>query len=106
MAWQYPTHTCGHDGDRYQAYGRYDDRDRRKAAIESRPCPDCRRATAEKVAQEAGLPLLTGSAKQIVWASDIRVRALRLLPIETATKLRAETSSKWWIDNRHEVQNI
>lgn len=104
MAWQNPTHTCGHQGERYQAYGKRDGRERQLRAIESRPCPNCQMADAQKKAEESGLPQLVGSPKQIAWASDIRDRAMRLLPAEKTEKLRPETSAKWWIDNR-EVAN-
>lgn len=103
MAWQNPKHVCGHSGERYQAYGHHSGRERQLAAIEARPCPDCLKAAAEKVAQEAGLPVLAGSPKQIAWASDIRERALRLLPPERTEKLRPEISAKWWIDNRNSL---
>jgi len=101
MAWQYPTHSCGHGGERYQAYGHHDGRERQLAAIESHPCPTCRRTEADRLANEAGLPLLIGSPKQIAWASEIRERALRLLPVDRSEKLRPETSARWWIDHRN-----
>jgi len=99
MAWQYPKHNCGHDGDRYQAYGPHRNRERQLAAIEAQDCPDCRKAQAEKVSIETGLPLLVGSPKQIAWAAEIRERKLRLCP-ELTEKLKPETSAKWWIENR------
>src|SRR3990167_3314191 len=105
MAWQYPKHSCGHNGERYQAYGHHTGRERQLAAIEAHPCPDCRKVAAEKSAAQAGLPLLSGSIKQIAWASESRERALRLLPADQAEKLRAEKSAKWWIDHRGEVQH-
>ena len=104
MAWQYPKHVFGHNGERVQMYGNMVGRVRQLAGIESHPCPDCRKAAADKAAIEAGLPVLCGSPKQIAWASDIRERALRLLPAERAEKIRPETSAKWWIDHR-EVAN-
>ena len=100
MAWQYPKHICGHSGERYQAYGHHSGRERQLTAIEAQLCPECRKMAAEKKAIDAGLPMLEGSPKQIAWASDIRERALRLLPTERTEKLRPETSAKWWIDNR------
>jgi len=99
MAWQYPKHVCGHDGERYQAYGHHTDRERQLAAIECHPCPDCRKQAADAAAEAAGLPLLQGSPKQVAWATEIRERKLRLQP-ELTEKLRPETSAKWWIDNR------
>ena len=100
MAWQTPTHACGHQGERYQAYGKLDGRERQLAAIERQDCPACRKAAADKAAAEAGLPLLTGSEKQVAWAAEIRERALRLVPAERAAVIRSEQSAKWWIDNR------
>ena len=63
MAWQYPKHTCGYDGERYQAYGHHTGRERWLAAIESHPCPDCRKKAADEDAQKSGLPVLIGSHK-------------------------------------------
>lgn len=103
MAWQNPKHVCGHSGERYQAYGHHSGRERQLAAIEARPCPECHQTAAEQAAQAAGLPVLSGSPKQISWASDIRERALRLLPAERGAKFRAEISAKWWIDNRNSL---
>ena len=82
-------------------YGKMDGRRRALAALEAHSCPDCRKTQAEKSATAAGLPLLQGSPKQIAWASDIRERALRLLPQESAEKYRPETSARWWIDHRN-----
>jgi hypothetical protein len=100
MAWQHPTHACGHQGERYQAYGKHDGRARQLAAIERQDCPACRKAAADKAAAEAGLPLLSGSEKQVAWAGEIRERALRLLPAEKVASIRTEALAKWWIDNR------
>ena len=97
MAWQYPKHACGHTGERYQAYGRLDERERQLAALERHECPACRKAAADKASVDVGLPLLVGSDKQVVWATEIRERVLRLHP-ELAQQLRAETSARWWIE--------
>lgn len=106
MSWQYPKHICGHDGERYQAYGKHVLREKRLAAIEAHPCPDCRKAEAENAAIAAGLPVLSGSPKQIAWASDIRERALRLLSPERTEKIRTEPSARWWIDHRDSLDRI
>lgn len=106
MAWQYPTHSCGHSGERYQAYGKNDGRERQLRAIESHPCPECLKQAAEQSAKANGLPMLVGSPKQIAWASDIRERALRLLPADKTEKLKPETSAKWWIDNRSSLTGV
>ena len=106
MAWQIPTHTCGHDGERYQAYGPGAGRERELARIESHPCPDCLKKAADEAAQKAGLPMLSGSPKQIAWATEIRERALRLHPDGSGLRrslmgcFTFETSAEWYIDNR------
>lgn len=103
MAWQTPKHVCGHTGERYQAYGHHSGRERQLAAIESHPCPACRKAMADEASTKQGLPLLSGSEKQVAWAAEIRERALRLMPADRAEKLKPETSAKWWIDQRHSL---
>lgn len=105
MAWETPEYACGHYGEREQMYGPMRGREARLEAYKRQVCPDCRKAEADKLAEVAGLPLLSGSPKQIAWASEIRERALRLLPPERAEKLRVEKSAKWWIDHRSEVQH-
>ena len=100
MAWMYPKHSCGHAGERYQAYGKEDGRQRELASKERQACPDCRKSEADAKAAEAGLPQLIGSPKQVAWASEIRERTLRLLPLEKTEKFRPETSAKWCIDHR------
>jgi hypothetical protein len=104
MAWYYPKHTCGHEGDRIQLYGKHENRERILEGIERHECPDCRRKEADKTAEATGLPLLKGSDKQVAWASDIRVRASRLCDKFETIKL--ETSAKWWIDHRTEVKGV
>lgn len=95
-------------------------------------CPDCREAriqcerdeanaAAKAAAEKAGLPELSGSEKQIAWATTIRQKALdkineawsgvtpqsreeleakerfdRFIAWLTTTKVTA----RWWIDNR------
>ena len=103
MAWQYPKYSCGHNGERYQAYGHHSSRERQLAMLEAQVCPECRAATAEKLAKENGLPVLIGSPKQVAWASDIRARAMRLLSVEQIDRLRPEATAKWWIDNRERL---
>lgn len=80
-----------------------DGRARQLAAMESYPCPACRKAEAQKSAEALGLPQLIGSDKQIAWAAQIRERALRLLSVEKTEKIKPESSSKWWIENRYSL---
>lgn len=129
MAWQYPTHSCGHTGERYQAYGHHSGRERELERIESHPCPSCRAAEAQEQGKAGGLPALTGSDKQIAWAGDIRagmVRAgeqllteLRSAPASgdgeekkaravgaaegALVEMRGHTDARWWIDHRNEA---
>lgn len=72
------TYACGHEGT-IELFGRSADRERKAAWLASDVCPDCAaKARAEKAAQIAaeaeadGLPKLTGSEKQIVWAEQLR----------------------------------
>jgi hypothetical protein len=85
-------------------YGNLRERERRLAAMERKACINCRLASASADAAAAGLPALVGSPKQIVWASGIRERALRLADPEVAAKIAAESSARWWIDNRARLE--
>lgn len=71
---------------------------------------------------EYGLPALTGSEKQVKWATDIRGKFNRAFDSETKQFLRyktaakyltawkdacnAQTSAKWWIDRRDKLATI
>ena len=74
------THSCGHTVE-HQIYGTnvHGEREKKAAWLESRLCYDCyKQAEAEKAAkasEDANLPELTGSEKQIAWATDIRAKA-------------------------------
>ena len=78
----YGTYACGHEGV-VEIYGPSKDREWKKENEFSRPCPECRerarqqeRDIANKKAAEAatemGLPKLTGTEKQVAWATTIR----------------------------------
>jgi hypothetical protein len=99
MGWTTIKYACGHT-DQQQMYGKVSERDRRAEYMGRSKCPTCAAAEAVEKSSAAGLPVLTGSDKQIAWAAQIRERALRLLPADRAEKLRPETSAKWWIDHR------
>lgn len=93
-------------------------------------CPECyaaqRAAQAQQAAQSQSLPQLSGSDKQIAWASDIRQQMLAAVanlrkqaqeavehperdPHGTAPAVLAvldeivstHTEARWWIDNRN-----
>ncbi|MEG3168194.1 hypothetical protein U1737_08325 [Sphingomonas sp. LB3N6] len=107
-------HACGHEQDHYLTG--YDSQQERKANwLKTTTCRDC--FVAEKRAEEAAaaalsnaaishldLPPLTGTDRQISWASTIRTKRLAAL---TNPSSNADcnaclwvTDAKWWIDCR------
>lgn len=132
----YGTYACGHEGV-VDIYGPGKDREWKKENEFSRLCPECRekarqqeRDEANKIATEAaiemGLPELTGTEKQVAWATTIRNdfvnsvnEALKKNPGRKITVAESKidindwvqafdvlveekTTSKFWIDNREE----
>jgi hypothetical protein len=107
-------HACGHE-QRHYLTG-YDSQQERKAKwLKTTSCRDC--FVAGKRAEEAAaaalssaaishldLPLLTGSDRQVSWASTIRTKRLAALtnPNSNAdcSACLQVTDSKWWIDRR------
>jgi hypothetical protein len=107
-------HACGHEQGHYLTG--YDSQQERKAKwLKTTTCRDC--FVAEKRAEEAAaaalssaaishlnLPLLTGSDRQISWASTIRTKRLAALtnPNSDAdcSACLQVTDAKWWIDCR------
>ena len=92
MAKETITFSCGHDCV-IELFGRTADRKRRAEWMASDICPDCaaknRREKAKQLAAEAdadGLPKLTGTEKQIVWAEQLRADFF-----EKADKRRAKS---------------
>jgi hypothetical protein len=107
-------HACGHKQGHYLTG--FDSQQERKARwLKTTSCRDC--FVAEKRAKEAAaaalsnaaishldLPLLTGTDRQISWASTIRTKRLAVL---TNSNNGADcyaclqvTDAKWWIDCR------
>lgn len=68
-------HVCGHD-ENVQLFGKMSYRDHMETWLSSKPCPACRAKIAEeKIRDITGgeeMPKLTGSEKQVAWASTIR----------------------------------
>jgi hypothetical protein len=85
MAWEYPKHACGHDGERVQMYGPYKDRAYKLARMEEQDCAQCRIAAIKN--EISDLPALQGTDKQIVWADDLRKQALAKLDKIAAAKV-------------------
>lgn len=74
-------HSCGHSED-HQIYGKVSERDGKAEWLAGRLCGDCYRAakradeTAKAAEASVGLPALTGSDKQVAWATKIRARII------------------------------
>ena len=128
---QYPvTHSCGHS-ETVNLFGKTDERARRLAWLASVPCMSCKRASeqaaAETSAADAGLPALTGSEKQIAWATRVRAELLDKVAQErerfaavgrrqgvsaekmaeemgnfdaAVARLTTQIAAAWWIDHR------
>lgn len=106
------TYACGHKED-IAVFGKRADRERRIAWLESQPCAECRAAEAAEASKAAGMVALTGSAKQIAWAEDLRcesINAVKSMVARTETEavhkdrlikyLGSITSAAWWIENQ------
>jgi len=116
---QYPiTHTCGHT-ETHHLYGSYADRERKAVWLKTVPCLACKRDSERDAAAAAmsDLPALTGTDKQIAWATTIRADIISriddvvakgeaaggVLPQDLAAKIAAvkgQASASWWIDHR------
>lgn len=89
---------CGHEGT-VQLYGKTSERERKLEWMsQTMLCADCYKAEQERQNVQAGmdnivagLPMLTGSEKQIAWAESLRQKAYKLL---TADKAAAELVSQ------------
>lgn len=126
MAWYTIKFSCGHE-ERIQLYGKTADRENKIRYYEREgECSECYRKglerarakaneEAEKKAEESGLPQLTGSPKQISWATTLRQEFIDYVnenyePTEEAPEMMKEfmdrmmkehTTAKYWIENRH-----
>ena len=107
-------HACGHEQAHYLTG--YDSQQERKARwLKTTTCRDC--FVAEKKAEEEAaavlssaavahldLPLLTGTDRQISWASTIRTKRLAgitaLCGVAEYHACLQVTDAKWWIDHR------
>ena len=107
-------HACGHE-QAHHLTGFESQQERKARWLKTTTCRDC--FVAEKRAEEAAaaalssaaishldLPLLTGTDRQIGWASTIRTKRLAAL---TNSNSDADcyvwlqiTDAKWWIDHR------
>lgn len=120
MAQYQVTHTCGHS-ETVQITGTdvHGERARRAAWLESLPCLDCQHEAqrAQAAAETADMPALTGSPRQVAWATTIRASIMREIAEQQTrqdetgqptppniaaaiARLRATTAAGWWIDHR------
>ncbi len=128
------TFSCGHLQE-VELFGKHKERDRKVEWYQSTGvCSACFKAQKDaelreistKIAEastELGLPALTGSEKQVVWAEILRQQRIKSSAEDFARfyerhadlKDRAEpvldwlltqTSAKWWIDNRNEDTSV
>lgn len=72
---------------------------------EERAALDAKTAEANKAIEGMTLSELTGSEKQIAWATDIRARAAATCKAAGGNDkfwelFNSKTEAKWWIDNR------
>lgn len=65
------TYTCGHE-ETIQLYGNWKARDKKQAQLEAHECPKCHAKHATERDEAQGFEAITGTVKQIGWASDIR----------------------------------
>ncbi len=94
------THACGHT-ETVALFGKQKDRDWQIKKMESEICQECwhnQQIEADKKAAEQnaalGLPELTGSEKQILWAEKIRADKLALL--ESLPTMPIYEMDAWW----------
>ncbi|MEN6550235.1 MAG: hypothetical protein ABFE07_29675 [Armatimonadia bacterium] len=111
-------HQCGHTS-QVQLYGSSRDRERKMAWLHQQPCPDCRRAAqaTETAKATEDLVTLTGSPKQIAWATKIQAEFLADMKQRTPDTDEGRTAysllkqavntkpaAAWWIDNRSNLR--
>lgn len=123
MAQYTVSHACGHT-QTHQLYGKTVDRQSRAEWLATQDCTECYRAAklAAATKNTAHLPALTGSEKQIAWATTIRAEKVAELddlaakcealsdtvPAAQADAIRNaiqtarnQADAGWWIDNRN-----
>ena len=115
---QFITHACGH-GQAHYLTGFASQQERKARWLHTTKCRTC--FIADKQSEQAAaaardgaatahleLPPLTGSDRQVAWATTIRAGRLASLVGSSAAVdtdslqiCRSVTDAKWWIDHRH-----
>lgn len=110
------THACGHEQIHY-LFGFASQQERKARWLGTTECRTCFVATKQTEQAEAAvrdgaaiahlnLPLLTGSDRQVAWATTLRASRLCRFVAEPVTKGKGfqvcalVTDAKWWIDHR------
>ncbi len=111
------THACGHE-QAHSLTGFASQQERKARWLRTTTCRTCfiaekRSEQAHAAAQDSAavahldLPALTGSDRQIAWASTIRAKRLATVVASSAIGAESDhracllvTDAKWWIDNR------
>lgn len=105
------THSCGHS-ETVNICGTnvHGERESRAEYLASMPCRECRnRAETERarvIADDAGMPRLAGTEKQVAWAERIRldmVKRMRAHGYDAESWARGISSASEWIDMRDDV---
>lgn len=117
------TYKCGHT-EEMQLFGKEKDRYSKIDWYATQDCPECKAAAARAAAKERGLVELEGTAKQIVWAEQIRAKFLELSEqIKKQLETKAEdprvlqlfavlddaknnSKASFWIDNRYDLDSV
>ncbi|MCI8627131.1 MAG: hypothetical protein HFI40_12810 [Lachnospiraceae bacterium] len=133
--WYNGTYACGHAG-RVNIVGKSEDRQKKADKHFSSFCPECRQVErneanreAAEVSEQMGLPMLSGSEKQVDWATTIRLEWIEQIEkeIEVAREMLSKpeapkpaitpdemeeilqsgierhTEAGFWIDNKESV---
>lgn len=90
MAQYTATYACGHS-ETVQLYGKSVDRQKRLDYFKTVDCTSCKNVAATVANAEAGLPSLTGTAKQVAWAETIRAKL-----VATMDEVVAESYGPAW----------
>jgi hypothetical protein len=110
------THACGHEQIHYLS-GFTSQQERKARWLETTKCRTCFVATEQTEQAEAAvrdnaaiahlnLPLLTGSDRQVAWATSLRASRLCALVARPVTEGKSHhvcalvIDAKWWIDHR------
>ena len=114
------TYSCGHQG-QVEVFGRSKDRESKLNWYKNKAvCPACYKAQKEAEIAKAseGLAQLTGTEKQVKWATQIRAefvsKVKATIPSTAEGQKAAElliaavnekSEAKWWIDNRANLKD-